>query len=284
MVLALAGAVSIAAAVAARPSPTPAAEPVSISIHASPVDAVRVALASAPVVVVGFGEMHQTHATAGIPSALRRFTDDIFPAVAEQFSHLVVETWVATGRCGETERAVTADVERATARPASTETEIGALIRQGAAAGVVPRILSISCADYAVMRPPGGAVDYDKTLRITASALQAAVLRSLALRSNGQPRPLLAVYGGALHNDVRPQAGVAPYSFVPGIMAATLGRYLEIDLVVPEYAAGSAFARVQNWWKPYLEARGRASATIMVRRGPRSFVIVFPAQRKAKAR
>jgi len=70
--------------------------------------------------VVAFGELHQTLATAGVPSALKRFTEQLFPAFSVRLSQLVVETWVTSGRCGEAEQAVTADVQRTTERPAQT--------------------------------------------------------------------------------------------------------------------------------------------------------------------
>src|SRR5207237_2098089 len=169
---------------------------------------------------------------------------DILPAVADRLSYLVVETWVTTGRCGEAEKAVTADVEKTTQRPASTESEIETLIRVAHERGITPRILSISCTDYEAMRPAGGAVDYDRTLRVTARALEGAVIRAVgeaAVRSGSGASPrMVGVYGGALHNDLAPDPELAAYSFAPRVLAATLGRFLEIDLVVPEYAAASA--------------------------------------------
>jgi hypothetical protein len=273
---ALARAVAALAAVAAHPGPD--VEAPRAERFASPGAAVAVALAQAAGGVVAFGELHQTNATVKIPSALHRFTEEIFPGIAGRFSHLVVETWMTTGRCGEAERAVTADVQRTTERPAQTETEIETLLRVAHDHGVAPRILSIGCADYQAMRGgEGGAVDYDRTLRVTAGALETAIVR--ALRASGAPPGaaprLVGVYGGALHNDLHPDPELAAYSFVPGILGATLGRYVEVDLVVPEYAASSAAVRAQTWWRSYLRAR-RPGATVLVRRDARSFVLVFP--------
>ena len=292
MIWALAGAMSVAAAVAARPVAPD--RPLGATRYRSVAEAVGVALASKPV-VVAFGELHQTRATAGIPSALRRFTEEILPGLVGELSHLVVETWITSGRCGEVERAVAADVEKTTERPPATENEIETLIRKVDAGGAAPRILSVTCADYEAMRPRGQAVDYDKTLRITGRALETATLRALRdpRRPNGgstvagvspdghSPRPALGIYGGALHNDLHPDPDLAPYSFAAGMMAATLGRYVEIDLVVPEYAAASASTRAQDWWRAYERFR-RSGAVVMIRRSPRSFVIVFPPHRKAR--
>ena len=292
---ALAGAVSVAAAVAARPGAAPGSP--RLAWFDTPNAAVAAALSGFAGGVVAFGELHQTSATVGIPSALRRFTDGIFPPLAGRFSHLVIETWRTTGRCGADERAVTADVERTTERPAQTESEIEALIRVAYERGVVPRILSISCADYQSMRGDhGGAVDYDRTLRITARALETAIVRGLGpARSMGEaggrpdvaaPAPgprFVGVYGGALHNDLHPEPELAAYSFAPRVLAATLGKLVEIDLVVPEYASSSVPVRAQPWWRLY--ARGpRPGATALITRDPRSFVVIFPRQPRARDR
>jgi hypothetical protein len=293
LALALTAATSSAALVAAR-SPGLAVAPTA-RVFASAAAAIAAALPDElgergdTGGVVAFGELHQTTATTKIPSALHRFTTELLPAFAPRLSHLVVETWVTNGHCGEAERAVTADVERTTQRPASTESEIEALIRVAEENGVAPRILSISCADYAAMRGGGGAgesgsgVDYDRILRVTARALEAAIVRALGdRRAAAAVRPrLVAVYGGALHNDLTPEVGLEAYSFAPRVLAATLGRYHEIDLVVPEYAASSAAVRAQPWWRAYRRAR-RPGATVLVRRAARSFVVVFPTQASSR--
>lgn len=304
MILAVAATVAAAAAVAGQAGPAASARDMAVTRHPSAAAAVRAAVAGQDAVVLGFGEIHQTEATAGIPSALRRFTEQILPDLAPELSHLVVETWVTSGRCGEVERAVTADIARTTERPAATENELETLLRRAAAGGVLPRILSVSCADYQAMRPSGGAVDYDRTLRVTERALETATLRALAERR----RPYVAVYGGALHNDVHPHPLLGAYSYAPAVLTGTLGRFVELDLVVPEYldplppgrgrAPTAAALRRHDrenqgkydWWPAYRaavgqapqasqapgERRGDVSSVLLIRRSPRSFVIVFP--------
>ena len=46
-------------------------------------------------------------------------------------------------------------------------------------------------------------------------------------------RPLVVVYGGALHNDLYPDATLAKSRFGRAIFAFTRGVYREIDLYVP---------------------------------------------------
>jgi hypothetical protein len=273
----------LAAAAAVGPGPTPG--PPRAQRFATPQAAIAAALDETHFAggVVAFGELHQTLATAEVPSALKRFTEQLFPGLAGRLSQLVVETWLTTGRCGEAEKAVTADVQRTTERPAQTETEIETLLRLAQASGVRPSILTIGCQDYQAMRA-GGGVDYDRTLRVTAGALEAALARALraaavSARTTG-PR-LVAVYGGALHNDLHPEPELAAYSFAAAALKATLGHYVEVDLVVPEYAEGSAAVKAQSWWRAYRAAR-RPGVTTLVRRDARSFVVVFPGTASGK--
>ena len=98
--------------------------------------------------VVAFGELHQTTHADRRRSTFARFTDEILPAVAPRTAHLIVETWVSRGDCGDTEKHVTADVARTTARPAETENEIVRLLRRAKELGIAPHVLDVGCDEY----------------------------------------------------------------------------------------------------------------------------------------
>ncbi len=226
--------------------------------------------------VVAFGELHQTAKTASIRSTLARFTDEVLPAIAPRAAHLIVETWVSRGTCGEAEKRVTAEVARTTERPPETENEIVRLLRRAKALGVAPHVLDVDCHEYQALQA-GGRVDYDRLLRLTGAHLQRAIEQALALpRPAG--RPLILVYGGALHNDLRPAASLAAYSFGPAIDAWTAGNYREIDLYVPELVDALAALRLEPWYRVW-KAVTPPGGTLVIRRGPRSAVVLFPRQR-----
>ena len=82
---------------------------------------------------------------------MARFTDEILPAVAPHASHLIVETWITRGTCGETEKHVTEEVARTTERPAETENEIVRLLRRAKELGVAPHVLDVGCDEYQVL-------------------------------------------------------------------------------------------------------------------------------------
>jgi hypothetical protein len=223
--------------------------------------------------VVAFGELHQTEKTAGIRSSIARFTDEILPAIAPRASHLIVETWVSTGQCGETEKQVTEDVARTTERPAETENEIVRLLRRAKELGVAPHVLDVDCHEYQTLVGADGAVDYDRLLTLTGRHLGRAIEQALAL-PRPEDRPLVLVYGGALHNDLAPNLELAKYSFGPAIDALTHGNYREVDLFVPELVDTMPALRAERWY-PVWQATHATAGTTLIRRQVRSAVLLF---------
>jgi hypothetical protein len=242
----------------------------------SPAAVVRGALADAGG-VIAFGELHQTKATAKVRSALARFTDDILPVIAPRASHLIVETWMTTGACGESEKQVTAEVARTTERPAATEDEIVRLLRRGKEMGVAPHVLGIGCDEYKQLAGSGAGVDYEKLLTITSQHLERAI-RQAALLPRTAERPLVIVYGGALHNDLHPNPALAEYSFGPAIHAFMRGAYHEVDLYVPEMIETMPALKAEPWYAVWRRT-GAGNRAVVLRRSARSSVLVFERRR-----
>lgn len=235
-------------------------------------------------------------------SAIARFTDDILPVVAPHASHLIVETWITTGKCGESETRVTEDVARTTERPVETESEIMKLLRRAKQLGVAPHVLDIACDEYErVLRsaaPPraarrggsgtlpgsrnqkptgaDGGVDYDRLLTVTNQHLSRAIQQGLLLKRT-PGRPLVVIYGGALHNDLYPDATLAKYTFGRAIHAITRGMYREIDLYVPEMVDATPALKTEPWYDAWRRT-GAGASDVMIERGPRSAVVVFKRQ------
>jgi hypothetical protein len=273
-------AVAAACALLGRPGPTPPPA-VPLVARLAPTAAAGVAqwLDDAGG-VVAFGELHQDTAGAGTRSALARFADDILPVIAPRASHLIVETWMTSGACGAAERQVTADVARTTRRPAETENEIVRLLRRARELGVAPHILEIGCDEYRALQGGGvgssgaGGVDYDKLLELTGRHLGVAIRQALLLPRSPR-RPLVLVYGGALHNDLYPDRETARYSFGPASYALARGAYREIDLFVPEYALRLAALRAERWY-PVWRRRRQEPGAVLIPRSAASLIVVFP--------
>jgi hypothetical protein len=257
---------------AAQTSPATSSD-AAASTYPSAAAAVQALLASNPR-VVAFGEYHQQKKTAQIPSALRHFTRELLPALsAAGATDLVVETWITTGSCGEVERKAVARVDKATQRPASTENEVVTLLRRAKQSGLEPRILQVACKDYQSIFA-SGRVDYDRLLRLTRDQLETQI-RAALQRPDSR---LVVSYGGAIHNDLHPSVELAPYAFGDVIARAVDGKYLEIDLYVPEYIEKDPLIRREPWYRQYRRAY-RPKLVVVVPRGPGSYALIFRRQR-----
>ncbi len=234
-----------------------------------------------PARVLAFGEYHQTTSTTSIRSSLARFSDELLPAVAGVATDLVVETWVSTGACGAQEKKVDKAIETTTERPPETENEIVTLLKRAKASGVAPHILAMSCKDYRFVTDRKGQTDFAKMLRLTRDRLQQEVLRWLDQPSAraGLAHRTVAIYGGALHNDLYPAAEDKPYAFGPTLFAKAKGEYLEVDLFVPEYIADDKRLAQESWF-PAFKANMNATDALLIRRSERSFVILVPRSKR----
>jgi len=247
------------------PAPTPTA-----TSYPTLAAALREVLALEPR-VLAIGEFHQTKSTTGIPSALKRFTNDmLLPLHEAGATDLVLETWLATGSCGEVEKKAVEQVEQTTERPARTENEVLTLLRKAKQAGMVSRILQVACKDYQAIMG-GGEVDFERLLRLTRDQLEKQI--RTALRRRGSR--IVLSYGGALHNDLSPLPELAPYTFGPAMAKTVSGRYVELDLYVPEFVEKNPNIRKQAWFPVYQRAYRRGRFTL-VRLGQASFALVFP--------
>lgn len=89
---------------------------------------------------------------------------------------------------------------------------------------------------------------------------------------------LILVYGGGLHNDLLPRAELAAYTFGPKVRDEQSGRYLEVDLYVPEYVERDPGMTKEPWFQLY-KKRVRPGQTVVIRRMQGSYIIVFPRRR-----
>ena len=244
--------------------------------------------------VLGIGEYHEKKDGPCVASSLRHFIDSLFPLVRRSLSDLVLETWITSGKCGDSEQTVVEDVEKTTKRPQATENEIMFLMRRAKQSQVKTHILEMSCEDYRTLTSKQD-VDYAKFLTMTRRQLEAKALAVLAVRRDpvkravddsmiamaqgsrrAGKRDLIIIYGGALHNDIQPDREHQPYAYGPVLARKTQGRYVELDLFVPEYIERdqTLLAR-QPWFKSFRKQK-RTRKSLLVRRSKNSYVLVLP--------
>jgi len=204
-------------------------------------------------------------------------------ALSPHLSDLVIETWVSEGKCGKAEEKVTTDVPRETARPPETENDLVRLARLARELGVQPHALTLSCKDYESLVAEGEAVDYQQMLSLITRELH-QVSSAAVKERDAQPksRPIVAVYGGAIHNDLDPYEATKQWSYAARL-AKDVPGYVELDLYVPEFVQGNELLGKEPWYP--LLARAANDRVILVRRAPRSFILVLEKGRAApKAR
>jgi hypothetical protein len=219
--------------------------------------------------VIGIGEHHQTQRTEAVRSALSRFAGELLPVLAGHATDLVIESWAEPAGCDAEAAQASAEVSREIQRPPATENELVTLIERARALRIRPHLLAFGCADYRALRGPDDRVDYEALLGAVTTRLRDQALAGLA-----QEGAVIALYGGALHNDLHPNPGVADFSYAAAVDEAAQGRYVEIDLLVPEYVTGKA-ALAREPWYPLLDRAG-PDHVVLIERAPRSYVLLLP--------
>jgi hypothetical protein len=229
--------------------------------------------------VIAFGEYHETKEGAKVKSAIKRFTQDLLALVQKQSSDIVVETWIPAGKCGKKEAEVTKKVEETIDRPATTEDEVVTLIETADKAGVEPHILTLSCEQYQSIQPKDdGSIDAMHLLGVVTGELKKTILGIIAgklLEKQPKRDKMVLVYGGALHNDVFPGKYLEEFSFAPQVTKMVKGKYLEVDLYVPEFIENEESVTAEAWY-PIWQKQAQPGKPTLVRRSPRSYIIVFP--------
>lgn len=226
--------------------------------------------------IIGFGEYHSRIRT-NVPSALSHFTASVFPAIAPLLSDLVVEALVPEGRCQALEETVAAAVEAETERPESTKDETVVLFQTARAKGVVPHYLTLTCADHRAIYADNE-VGYLLLLETIGAKLANKTMAVMGHRASRpvERKPLISVYGGAVHNDACPDPRWRSVAFGPRLTREVPpGKYVEVDLAVPEIVEDNPLLRDEPW---IALARDKSSPdkTLLIEQSDTSYIIVFP--------
>ncbi len=224
--------------------------------------------------VLGVGELHlRTDKVGPTSSALARFTAEAMPGLGPTVSDLVIETWVVDPAC-KTGGAATQRVESAMKRPESTKTEIGGLIGIIKQNGIKAHVMRLTCDDLTTVAPPTG-VDAEQLLAVVTRELGRVTRSAVRYRDeHAEVRPLIVVYGGALHNDLYPFKTTAQWSYAAAVDDATGGRFVEVDLYLPELIEGQPLYESEDWYP--LVAKVPAGKMLLIERAPHSWAVILP--------
>ena len=237
-------------------------------------DAFRWVLAHDPA-ILAIGEAHAQKGTEAIASATRRFTESMVPLLENRASDLLVEAWAGDPKCQkEVKQVASAHAPVQQAQAQSNPNEYVTLGTRVKALGVTPHLLRPSCDDYANLADAGAEVvtaSLSLIKRLTQSDATKLYERNRAAK-NGK---LVVTYGGAMHNDLAPSEALRRYSFGPELATTTGGRYVELDLIVPEYVKKTEVWEKLPWFAAFQADTGPRDKPLLYRVGDRSFVLVF---------
>jgi hypothetical protein len=230
--------------------------------------------------VLAVGEAHAQADGPKSASSTRRFMDALLPRLAPRASDLVIELWVANGSCGKVEKKVEQQQSAVTApQAASNQNEFVELGHRAKALGIMPRALVPSCEQYQQIAG-AGAADVEAMLTMIKSVTARDVTELMAKRA---PERLIVAYGGAMHNDVSPREGREDFSFGPELARATLGHYVELDLVIPEQIKDTEAWRALPWYSRYSEEKaGNGTEAYLFSWAPHAYALVFPRAESAE--
>jgi hypothetical protein len=225
--------------------------------------------------VLAVGEAHAQKGGEGVDSSTKRFTEQLLPRLEGRATDLVVELWVSAGKCGKQERQVADKQKPVTETQAETnQNEFVTLGHRSKSLSIQPHVLRPSCDDYAKIL----AAQDDVGQMLTMIAEHTAKLVEQLLAARKAPDKMVVAYGGAMHNDLSPRPGREGYSFGPRLHEHTGGRYVELDIIVPEYIKDSDAWRALPWHAHYdREKLGQRS--VLFNPEPGSYVLIFPETR-----
>jgi hypothetical protein len=228
---------------------------------------------------LGVGEAHAPKGAVA-PSSARRFTEELLPGLAGRASDLLVELMMPPRGCVEAAAEVRQAQQPITSRQAETDqNEYVTMGDRARGLGVVPDMLRPSCDDMDRVRDAGDdVVGASLSLIARLTGAQSAKLLDRDARSDADRGKVVVIYGGLLHNDLDPPPERAGWSYAVRLDQQLQGRFVALDLVVPEYITDEPSWRALPWWSHYDRARLGAKATLF-RTGERSFTLVFPETR-----
>lgn len=246
-------------------------------------DAFRAALADKPL-VVAIGEAHAQKGKESVASSAKRFTETILPLFKDRASDLLLEAMTPArlpdgGACAQVATAVKEQQKAVTGQQASTnQNEYVVMGDTAKKLGIVPDLLRPTCDDLAAIQKAGA--DMVPVSLATIARLTKNKVGQLLDRNSRTPADqdkIVITYGGALHNDLLPPPERAQWSFGPDLSARTGGRYVEIDLYVPDYIEETDNWKKMEWYAHYDKAKlGGKTTVFRPREG--TFVILFPAR------
>ncbi|HEY0469053.1 MAG TPA: hypothetical protein VGC79_32895, partial [Polyangiaceae bacterium] len=222
--------------------------------------------------VLSIGEAHAQEGTTGIHSSTRRFAERLLPLLSGKAKHIVIELLLANCKPKTVERAAQIQKPVTEHQAQGNQSEFLTLGKFAQRLGIEPQALAPDCAEYDRVAA-AGEDGVARLLTLVARETEKSVEALLAKPDTSDE--LIVTYGGALHNDLAPRPGQEGWSFGPKLAADTHGRYLELDLIVPEFVKDTEAWRGLPWFRAF-DRQQLTSETLLYRPAENSFALIFP--------
>jgi len=225
--------------------------------------------------VLGIGEAHAQKG-ATVASSAKRVTESFLPALKGKASDLLVELMNPPQGCNKTTADVKEKQKVVTEKQAPTDqNEYVAMGEAARKVGIVPDLLRPTCDDLAAIGDAGdGAVELSLRTIKRLTVVKVTELRQRDQKSPADAEKMVITYGGAIHNDIEPPPERAAWAFGPELSQATGGRYVELDVYVPEFIEDTDAWKKLEWYASWDKAKLGGKVTLY-RLRPQSFVMIF---------
>jgi hypothetical protein len=238
--------------------------------------AFQFAIASNPR-VLAIGEAHAQKGKEGVASSAKRFTETLLPLLKGKASDLLLELMMPNNTCKKKTEEAKKQQKVVTEKQAETnQNEYVVMGDKARTVGVVPDLLRPSCEDLGTINDAGA--DSIPTFLSTIARLTRTQAEKLLERNEKSPadeNKMIVTYGGVMHNDLQPSKIAAEWSFGPQLSERVKGRYVELDMFVPEFIEDNDTWKKLEWVAHYDRAT-MGSKAVIFRPRPGSFVLVFP--------
>jgi hypothetical protein len=238
-------------------------------------------LAKEKPLVLAIGEAHAQKG-ATVDSSTKRFTDELLTVMQGKASDLVVEAMLPPPGCKPQVAQVREKQKAATAPQAQTnQSEYVVLGTEARKHGIVPDLLRPSCGDLDAIDKAGDdaiGASLSTIARLTVQQVDKLLARNEKLQ---QDKTVIA-YGGALHNDLAPGQGREDWSYAARLVDRTKGRYVEVDLFVPDFIRDDETWRKFEWRSHYDPAAHPDKAVVYHPRD-HGYVVILPHKAAAPA-
>ena len=222
--------------------------------------------------VLAIGEAHAQQGAPGIRSSTRRFAEQLLPLLSGKSQHIVIELLVANCKQQTVTGVAQAQAPVTEHQAQSNQSEFLTLGKYAQRLGIEPQALTPTCAEYEAVLA-SGEDSVAGLLTLVAEQTRKSVEALLAEPKSASS--VILTYGGALHNDLEPRPGQEAWSFGPELAAASRGRYVELDLIVPEFVKDSEAWRRLPWFSAF-DREHLVNETLLYRPNPGSFALIFP--------